>query len=149
VGQPCHTLDTDTRDSTSERPGRDAVSLAKAVTGGHGTEVGAVLQNVRCANKEQELDSCAPGHGQVHVGPARGQPTTALVAEVTNPRPTFGVGEGARAHQERLPGAYTLPDRDHSSRQANTSLVCEASGTAPRAIPATTERASETSLDLR
>lgn len=139
AGQPCHAMGSDARDQHTERQGHDAISLVESTqAGGHGSMRAApVAAGVQCADHEKRLPTDDVGSAPLQAPTVHGTPTTALAPDLPNRRTTFGVGEGDRAHQERMPGECTLkedPATSARNQQADVEQHAE------RLIPAATER---------
>ena len=139
AGQPCHAMGSNARDHRTERQGHDAISLVESTqAGGHGaTRVAPVIAAVQCADHEKRLPTDDVGSAPLQAPTVHGTQTTALAPDLPNRRTTFGVGEGDRAHPERMPGKCTLKeDFATSARDQHGDMEQHAE----RLIPIATER---------
>lgn len=146
AGQPCHATSGDTRSSTTERNGHDAVPLGQAAQLGglHANESHAAQPAVQCTDGEMDAVQTA-GHGCLQAAQVPGRTTSELASEYTNTRDTFGVGDGTSAHQERLTGQCTLAQRE-TAVQRTSQPSAQGDSTVLRSVPAVTERPTELAL---
>lgn len=144
-GQPCRATAGDLRESNTERAGHDAVSLVETTQmGGHANETQTSQPAVQCADGELAAVQTA-GHGGLDSAPVPGTNTSELAPQFDNKRPTFGVGGGTSAQQQRLESQCTLQVREAAVIRESQPMAL-ADSSVKRPIPAATERPHELEL---